>query len=72
MRTFRKKIEWDAITDEELLQMKIRDLRLSIHESPLESFIENLYAELDTKGITFHPPCYLADEWLCPDVPNRA
>ncbi|MFH1614610.1 MAG: putative zinc-binding metallopeptidase [Planctomycetota bacterium] len=47
--------------------MKIRDLGLSIHGSPLEPLIENLYQELDAKGIKFHPPCYLADEWLCPD-----
>jgi hypothetical protein len=67
MKTFGKQIEWDAISDEELLKMKIRDFNLSIHKSPLEPFIENLYAELDAKGITFHPPCYLADEWLCPD-----
>ena len=67
MKTFGNKIEWDAISDEELLKMKIRDFNLSIHESPLEPIIENLYAELDAKGIMFHPPCYLADEWLCPD-----
>jgi hypothetical protein len=40
---------------------------LSIHGSPLESFIENLYGELDAKGIKFRPLCYLADEWLCPE-----
>ncbi|HDR16894.1 MAG TPA: hypothetical protein ENN79_15690, partial [Desulfobacteraceae bacterium] len=26
-----------------------------------------LYDELEQKGLTFRPPCYLADEWLCPD-----
>ncbi|MHC4155352.1 MAG: putative zinc-binding metallopeptidase, partial [Planctomycetota bacterium] len=35
--------------------------------SPLEPLIDQLYEELDAKGIPFHPPCYLADEWLCPD-----
>lgn len=67
MKSVRKKIDWETLSDEELLQIKIRDFNLSIHKSPLEPFIENLYNELNAKGITFHPPCYLADEWLCPE-----
>jgi len=67
MKSARKKIDWEAISDEELMEMKIRDFHLSMHESPLEPLIKNLYNELDAKGIKFHPPCYLADEWLCPD-----
>lgn len=67
MKRTRKKINWENLPDENLLQMKIRDFRLSIQGSPLEPLIENLYKELDAKGIKFHPPCYLADEWLCPD-----
>ena len=62
-----KKVDWENLSDEQLLQMKIRDLGLTIHGSTLEPMIENLYKELDDKGINFHPPCYLADEWLCPD-----
>jgi hypothetical protein len=67
MKSARKKIDWETVSDEELLEMKVRDLHLSINESPLEPLIKNLYNELDEKGIKFRPPCYLADEWLCPD-----
>ena len=63
----KKKAGVEHLSDEELFQMKVRDLGLSIQGSPLEPWIENLYSELDAKGIGFHPPCYLADEWLCPD-----
>ena len=61
------KANWWELSDEEILQMRIRDLNLSIQDSPIEAFIDNLHNELDEKGIVFHPPCYLADEWLCPD-----
>ncbi len=61
------KANWWELSDEEILQMRIRDLNLSIQDSPIEAFIDNLHNELDAKGIVFHPPCYLADEWLCPD-----
>jgi hypothetical protein len=67
MKKKKKKLDWESLSDEELLQMKIRNLGLTIHGSPLEPMIKNLYGELDDKGIKFHPPSYLADEWLCPD-----
>lgn len=47
--------------------MRVRDLHISITGSVLEGRIERLYAELAERGIRFRPPCYLADEWLCPD-----
>jgi hypothetical protein len=67
MTKITKVIDWDKLTDEELLQIRIRDFRLNIHNSPLEPLITKLYDELASKGIVFRPPCYLADEWLCPD-----
>ncbi len=60
-------INWEKLTDEEILQMRVRDLKLQIQGSSLELLIKKLYEELASKGISFHPPCYLADEWLCPD-----
>jgi len=60
-------IDWEKLTDEEILQMRVRDFNLQIQGSVLEPLIEKLYEELSSRGISFHPPCYLADEWLCPD-----
>lgn len=56
-----------GLSDDELLQMRICDLKLKIAGSELESRIEKFYAELDAKGISFKPLCYLGDEWFCPD-----
>jgi hypothetical protein len=55
------------MSDDELLQMRICDLKLKIAGSELESRIEKFYAELAAKGISFKPLCYLGDEWFCPD-----
>jgi hypothetical protein len=69
-RTARKTVrakDWQELPDEEILQMRVRDLAVQIPGSALEPFVQRLYEELDAKGIQFHPPCYLADEWLCPD-----
>lgn len=59
--------EWKDLPDEELLDMRVRDLGVRIEGSPLEQRISRLYAEMEARGIGFHPPCYLADEWLTPD-----
>lgn len=62
-----KAIDLEKLTDEELLQMRVRDFHLQIPGSPLESLTGKLYDELASKGISFRPSCYLTDEWLCPD-----
>lgn len=62
-----KAINWEKLTDEEILQLRVRDLKLQIRGSSLELLIKKLYEELASKSIAFHPLCYLADEWLCPN-----
>jgi hypothetical protein len=59
--------DWEELADEEILQMRVRDLGVQIPGSLVDPLIQRLYEELDERGIRFHPPCYLADEWLCPD-----
>ena len=58
---------WEDLPDEDLLQVRIRDLGLEIPGSWIEPFVRRLGDELAAKGIACHPACYLADEWLTPD-----
>jgi hypothetical protein len=52
---------------QELLSRPIRELGLALAGSPVERFVEQLYRELNAKGLTkFRPACYLTDEWGCP------
>jgi hypothetical protein len=52
---------------DELLQKPIRELGLKLEGSPLERFVQQLYRELERKGIKrFRPMCYLSTEWGCP------
>jgi len=55
------------LSEEQLLNTRVRDLPLSIEGTWLADCIQQLYKELDSKGIKFRPTCYLADEWLTPD-----
>jgi hypothetical protein len=52
---------------DELLKKPIRELGLKLEGSPLERFVNQLYRELEHKGIKrFKPLCYLSSEWGCP------
>jgi hypothetical protein len=57
---------WAGLRDEELLAMRICDLGVRIEGTELEPRIAQLYAELEARAITLHPPCYLGDEWFTP------
>jgi hypothetical protein len=58
---------WVALPDDELLEVRIRDLGVHIEGSDLEPRVAKLYAELESRGLHLEPPCYLGDEWFCPD-----
>lgn len=55
------------VSDDDLLKLRISDLGLHITGTELEPWVHELYKELEAHQILFHPDCYLADEWLCPD-----
>src|SRR5262245_48356430 len=58
--------DWAGLNDEQLLEQNISRLGLKIEGTELEPFVQQLYAELDAKGLTFHPPSHIGDEWFSP------
>jgi len=49
------------------------DLGVSLKETGLEESVEELYAELDRRNISFHPHVWLSHDWFSPDgVPGIA
>ena len=58
--------DWVSLGDEELLERRISKLGLKLEGTALEPLIKQLYDELTAKGLVFHPPCYVGDEWFVP------
>ena len=58
--------DWASLSDEELLERRISKLGLRLEGSALEPLIRQLYDELSAKGLIFHPPCHIGDEWFVP------
>jgi hypothetical protein len=50
-----------------LMGSRISDLGLAITGTRVERMVTQLYDELDARGLKFHPPVYLSDQWGCPD-----
>jgi hypothetical protein len=63
----------NRLTDEQLLDLRVSDLRLSIEGTPLQARVERLYKELKTRGLRFKPYVWLSEEWFTPDeIPGFA
>ena len=62
-----KYIDLDQISEEQLLANRIKDIPIKIEGTWIEECVNELYVELDARGLVFHPEVYLADEWLTPE-----
>ena len=58
--------DWINLSDDELLEKKIRQLELKLEGTEWEPLVRQLYDELSAKGLSFQPPCFVGDEWFCP------
>jgi len=58
--------DWANLSDDELLERRISQLGLKLEGTELQSLVQRLYDELTQKGLVFHPPCHVGDEWFVP------
>lgn len=58
---------WTRLPDEELLKLRLRDLKVTIEGSPLERRMKDLYWELGRRKLMIRPRAWISDEWFSPD-----
>ena len=64
--------EWVSFNDEQLLGVRMCDLKLSLEGNEIEHRIARVNAEIEARGLV-RPHYYLSDEWFTPDgVPGIA
>jgi hypothetical protein len=61
------RLEWWTLPDEQLLDVRMCDLGLTIEGSTLEARINELNDELAQRKVVFRPHFWLSDEWFTPD-----
>lgn len=69
----RREPSWVHLSDEELLEKRFCDLRLTLKGTAVERHMRKLEADLLRRGIRFKPHLWLSTEWFSPDgVPGIA
>ena len=58
---------WQDLPTEELLDVRLCDLGLSIEGTALANRVERLYEELALKGLRFRPYVWLSTDWFTPE-----
>jgi hypothetical protein len=63
-----RRFAWTSWPDDRLLQLRLRDLRVTIERTWLEGRLRELYDELDQRGLRVRPHAWLSDEWFSPEA----
>ena len=64
---------WASLPDGKLLQLRLKDLKVTVEGTWLERRLEDLYDELDQRGLRIRPHAWISSEWFSPqDTPGIA
>lgn len=73
MTTRKRTNDWEALSDTELLDVRICNLNVRIDDTWIEESLEDLYEDLERRDIPFRPHAWLSTDWFVPDdVPGIA
>ena len=64
----RRKFAWASLPDEQLLEVRLKDLRVTLEGTWLEDCLHNLHDELEERGIRVRPHAWISSEWFSPDT----
>ena len=64
----RRKFAWASLPDEQLLEVRLKDLKVTLEGTWLEDCLHNLHDELEERGIRVRPHAWISSEWFSPDT----
>jgi len=63
----RKRFAWASLSDEQLLKLRLRDLKVTVEDTWLEDCFKILLDELGQRGIRVRPHAWISSEWFSPE-----
>ena len=63
----RRKFAWADLPDEQLLELRLKDLKVTIGGTWLEDCLHALHEELAERGILAMPHAWISSEWFSPE-----
>ena len=64
----RRKYFWASLSDEQLLNVRLKDLKVTVEGTWLEDCVNNLREELEERDIRVRPHAWISNEWFSPDT----
>jgi len=62
-----RRFAWASLPDERLLQLRLKDLNVSIERTWLARCLRDLNDELGERGLRIRPHAWISNEWFSPD-----
>lgn len=62
--------ELAELSDQDILKLRFKNIQLSLAESEVQDYVDQLYKELEAKGLNFKPQIFFGDEWFSPEGMN--
>lgn len=66
-RTRERSPFWAQYPDEDLLQLRFKDLNVGIEGTWLETCLSDLHRQLDNRNLRVRPHAWISEEWFSPD-----
>src|SRR5258708_24244565 len=63
----RRTFAWAALPDEQLLGLRLKDLKVTVEGTWLEGCLGSLHEELEERGIRARPHAWISSEWFSPE-----
>lgn len=63
-----RRFSWASLPDEDLLTLRLKDLRVTIAGTWLEGCLRDLHRELKRRKLRVRPHAWISDEWFSPDT----
>ena len=62
-----RRFAWASLPDEELLQLRLKDLKVTVEGTWLQGCLDDLYDELAQRDLRIRPHAWISSEWFSPD-----
>jgi hypothetical protein len=62
-----RRFSWTSLPDEELLELRFKDLKVGIDNTWIERCLRTLYDEFAERGLRVKPHFWVSNEWFSPD-----
>ena len=63
-----RRFAWASLAEEDLLQLRLKNLKVTVEGTWLERCLRDLHNELRQRGIRIRPHVWISDEWFSPDT----